>query len=170
MTVENDSATLVCFKDVLLAFDGGATSRASLQCTSDPVIYSFPAVTTASVRINFLTIHSSDWLNPGAREIEFYEFAGVHEAPLPLVLPPHGFAVGASLACFGTWDADDTDGRFSVNFRDADDDYVLHINPRSYGVIVRNTLQGGTWGPEEGNLGGEGFPFQFGRPFVFQVD
>ena len=92
MADENDSTTLVCFKDVLLAFDGGAISRASLQCTSDPVIYSFPAVTTASVRINFLTIHSSDWLNPGAREIEFYEFSGVHEAPLPLVLARAGAA------------------------------------------------------------------------------
>jgi len=132
-----------CFQDVQLAFDDGATANLVLQCTSDAVSYSFPAVSTTRVRITAITIYGDRWINPGAREIEFYQFVGVHEAPLPLSLPPHGFSPGASLACFGTWDANDDNSRFSVNLRSDNDDTALHINPRmDEQQVIRNTKRG----------------------------
>ena len=205
-----------CFKDVQLAFDGGAVANTVLQCASDSIMYSFPAVTTQHVRITMITIYADAtgrqvWLNPGAREIQFFEFAGVHQAPLPLVLPPSGFAPGASLACYGTWDANDEGAqggraRFSLNFNIDDDNTALHINPRREPgstwcphCMVRNTKRNGLWdsgtddwggcGPasggctyfdgtdgglleSEGGGGGEAEKngFQFGKPFVLQVD
>jgi hypothetical protein len=53
--------------------------------------------------------------------------------------------------------------RLIVNFRDASDDTVMHLNPRiSQGKIVLNHFQGGKWGTEELLPIG---PIRVGMPF-----
>ncbi|XP_010565510.1 PREDICTED: galectin-5-like [Haliaeetus leucocephalus] len=56
--------------------------------------------------------------------------------------------------------------RFHANlWSSASGDLVLHVNPRlREGVLVRNTRQHGSWGPEERQTTGP-MPFQRGQPF-----
>lgn len=56
--------------------------------------------------------------------------------------------------------------RFSVDFL-RDGDVVFHFNPRFHEhTIVRNSLLGGCWGPEERE---GGFPFIQGRQFELKI-
>ncbi|NXQ51400.1 LEG9 protein, partial [Catharus fuscescens] len=57
--------------------------------------------------------------------------------------------------------------RFHINLRAGPGgDILLHLNPRlnEGGVVVRNALLGGSWGPEERELSCCS-PFQHGRYF-----
>ncbi|XP_049650574.1 galectin-4-like [Accipiter gentilis] len=60
--------------------------------------------------------------------------------------------------------------RFHANlWSSASGDLVLHVNPRlREGVLVRNTRQHGSWGPEERQTTGP-MPFQRGQPFQLEI-
>ncbi|TRZ07716.1 hypothetical protein HGM15179_019392, partial [Zosterops borbonicus] len=61
--------------------------------------------------------------------------------------------------------------RFHINLRAGPGgDVMLHLNPRldEEGVVVRNSLLGGSWGPEERDLPGFN-PFQRGRYFDLSI-
>lgn len=150
-----------CFGRVVLTFDGQAdpTVPLSLQCTPDMTTYSFPPVTASTVTITGAgTAEGADVVNPGAREIQFLSHAGARETTLPIELPQRGFDIGASIVCNGVLNQDDS--RFSLNLgvgigdTGMSGDIALHVNPRfasdgAADVLVLNTRQGGSWGPED---------------------
>jgi len=63
-----------------------------------------------------------------------------------------------------------TIGRFAVNLRyqQQGGDIAFHFNPRmKEGVVVRNSLLSGCWGPEEKDQ--PSFPFQAGQQFTMMI-